>query len=65
VLDVLRETISAKQFDHVFGQLPSEYKRLFTAGSEGKMRLNQPRVKAAHGKMVSFDRAASISSLFF
>ena len=43
VLEVLREAVSGGQFDHVLDQLPSDFEPLFTAGSEGKMRLKAPR----------------------
>lgn len=43
VLQVVREAISEGQFEHLMGQLPADFKPLFQAGSEGRMRVTGTR----------------------
>ena len=39
VISVLQEAVTGNQIEHVLAQLPNEYRPLFTAGSEGEMRI--------------------------
>lgn len=43
VLQVLRESISEGQFEHLMAQLPADFKPLFEAGNKGRMHRTSTR----------------------